>query len=84
MGRAHEEVDRAAGHRLNVPLLVLWSLRDDLEQLYGDPLLIWEDWATNLRGHGIDSGHHIAEEARAALADALTDFLPQQRDNRIR
>ena len=75
--RAHEEADKAAGRRLGVPLLLLWSLRDDLEQLYGDPRLIWNGWATNVRGHGIDSGHHIAEEAPAALAAALVDFLPR-------
>jgi haloacetate dehalogenase len=42
----HEETDRAAGHRITVPLLVLWSKRDDLEDLYGDPLVVWRDWAT--------------------------------------
>lgn len=74
--RAHEEADRALGRRLGVPLLVLWSLHDDLEQLYGDPRLIWEQWATNVQGHGINSGHHMAEEAPGELARALLDFLP--------
>lgn len=73
--RAHEELDRAAGRRLGVPLLVLWSLRDDLEQLYGDPLRIWRDWAADVRGHGIDSGHHIAEQAPGELTRALSGFL---------
>jgi haloacetate dehalogenase len=36
--REHEEADRAAGHRVRSPLLVLWSERDDLEDLYGNPL----------------------------------------------
>jgi len=71
----HEEADRAAGTRLRCPTLVLWSLRDDLEDLYGDPLKIWEHWAGDLRGHGIDSGHHVAEEAPDALAAALGDFF---------
>jgi len=73
--REHEEADRAAGRRLAVPLLVLWSQRDDLEQLFGDPLAIWRDWADDVRGHPIDSGHHVAEEAPAALTSALLDFL---------
>ena len=54
---------------------MLWSLRDDLEELYGDPLDIWADWAVDVRGHGIDSGHHMAEEAPDALATALADFF---------
>ena len=29
--RGHEETDRAAGVRLQCPVLILWSLRDDLE-----------------------------------------------------
>ncbi|WP_448316891.1 alpha/beta fold hydrolase [Streptomyces sp. CO7] len=78
--RAHEEADRAAGRRVRCPALVLWSLRDDLEELYGDPLEIWRDWADDVRGHGIDSGHHMAEEAPRDLADALTGFFAQRRD----
>jgi haloacetate dehalogenase len=73
--RRHEEEDRAAGTRVRCPALILWSLRDDLEQLFGDPLRIWRDWATDVRGHGIDSGHHVAEEAPRDLAAALADFF---------
>jgi haloacetate dehalogenase len=73
--RQHEESDRAAGNSLHMPLLVLWSQRDDLEELYGDPLAIWENWADNVRGHGIDSGHHMAEEAPNALVASLADFF---------
>jgi haloacetate dehalogenase len=73
--RRHEEEDRAAGRRLECPAMVLWSTRDDLEDLYGDPLTIWRDWAGDLRGHGIDSGHHMAEEAPAAVAASLGGFF---------
>lgn len=73
--RVHEEADRAAGRLLPMPLLVLWSLRDDLEELYGDPVPIWRKWADDVRGGGIDSGHHMAEEAPDALADALIGFF---------
>ena len=80
--RAHEEADRAAGRRVTCPLLVLWSSRDDMGDLYGDPRDVWKDWATNLRGGGpIDSGHHMAEEAPDELAAALLDFL-RDRDGR--
>lgn len=78
--RADEEADRAAGRRLTMPLLVLWSLRDDLEQLVGDPLAIWDAWATDVRGHGIDSGHHVAEEAPAELVGALVGFFDEHED----
>ena len=76
LDRAAEEADRAAGRRVTCPTLVLWSARDDLEQLHGDPRRIWADWSTDLRGGGpIDSGHHMAEEAPEELAAALIPFL---------
>jgi haloacetate dehalogenase len=70
-----ERADRAAGRRLPMPVLSLWSLRDDLEELVGDPRAVWRDWADDVTGHGIDSGHHMAEEAPDAVARAITDFL---------
>jgi haloacetate dehalogenase len=57
------------------PLLVLWSKRDDLEDLYGDPRPIWRAWADDVRYRTIDSGHHVAEEAPDALAASLGDFF---------
>jgi haloacetate dehalogenase len=36
---------------------------------------IWRQWAPDVRGHGIDSGHHVAEEAPEALASSLARFL---------
>jgi haloacetate dehalogenase len=74
--RAAEEADRAAGRKVTVPTLVLWSSRDDLEELHGDPLAIWVDWTSGpLAGGPIDSGHHMAEEAPGELAAALVPFL---------
>jgi haloacetate dehalogenase len=74
--RAADEADRAAGRRITCPTLVLWSRRDDLADLFGDPRAIWADWTTDLRGGGpIDSGHHMAEEAPDQLVTALVPFL---------
>lgn len=73
--RADEEDDRRVGRRLAIPTLALWSARDDLEELFGDPLSIWREWATEVSGGRIDSGHHMAEEAPRELADALATFF---------
>jgi haloacetate dehalogenase len=73
--RRHDEADRAAGPRIGCPLLFLWAARDDMEDLYGDPLLIWRDWADDVRGQSVDCGHHIAEEAPAELAALLAAFF---------
>lgn len=71
----HDRADRAAGRQVACPTLLLWSGRDDLAALYGDVLAVWRPWAPRLTGNAIDSGHHMAEEAPAALAAALLAFL---------
>nr|WP_295829992.1 alpha/beta hydrolase [uncultured Azospirillum sp.] len=78
--RDHDAADRAAGRRLNCPVLVLWSLRDDLEELYGDVLAVWRPWAPDLRGRGLDCGHHMAEELPEELAQELLEFLGARPD----
>ena len=77
--RDHELADRRAGRRVGCPTLYLWSSRDDMEDLYGDPLAIWRGWADDLRGFPLDSGHHVAEENPAALVTALHQFLGDAR-----
>jgi haloacetate dehalogenase len=73
--RAHDDADRAAGRRVSCPTLVAWSVHDDLEELWGDPVAIWRSWADDVRGARIDSGHHMAEEAPEQLAAVLRDFF---------
>jgi haloacetate dehalogenase len=70
-----DRADRAAGRRITCPLLLLWPSHDDLAELYGDPVSIWRSWADDVRGHGLPSGHHMAEEVPGQLAAALVDFL---------
>jgi haloacetate dehalogenase len=74
--RADQEADRAAGRTVACPTLVAWSIHDDMEELYGDPLAVWESWVSGpLQGARIDSGHHMAEEAPEQLAAELAEFL---------
>jgi haloacetate dehalogenase len=73
--RAADDADRAAGRRLTCRTLAAWSIHDDQEELYGDPLAVWRLWADDVRGARIDSGHHMAEEAPEQLAATLRDFL---------
>ena len=73
--RQHDEESRLAGQRVRCPTLVVWATRDDMEELYGDVLAVWREWAPDLRGAAIDSGHHMAEEAPDDLAAELLSFL---------
>jgi haloacetate dehalogenase len=77
--RAHDDADRAADRRVACPVLVLWATGDDLPDLYGDVLGVWRDWAGDLRGAPIGSGHHMSEDAPEELAARLREFLAQTR-----
>lgn len=71
----HDRADRDAGRKVQCPTLCLWSKRDDLEQIHGRPLAIWRNWATDVQGFGVDSGHHVAEENPEVLVWAILTFL---------
>ena len=75
--RAADEADMANGTKVGAPVLVLWASRDDLEDLYGDPLEIWRTWADDLQGQRLESGHHMAEEVPEVLSAALRNFLAE-------
>jgi haloacetate dehalogenase len=74
--REHDEADRAAGVKIECPLLVVSLLQDDPELDHGvDIAEIWSAWATDVRSAAIDCGHHVAEEKPDELAALLLDFL---------
>ncbi|RCS22284.1 alpha/beta hydrolase [Phyllobacterium salinisoli] len=73
--REHDAADRNAGRRITCPALFLWSLRDDLEQIYGNVLDVWRPWTTSCEGRDLDCGHHMAEEVPEELAGELLQFL---------
>jgi haloacetate dehalogenase len=52
----------------------VWATQDDPDLFGPDPLALLRGWANDLRGTGIDSGHHVAEEAPEATAEALAAF----------
>jgi haloacetate dehalogenase len=68
----HDRADR--GRRLTMPLLMLWGKRSSQGSGY-DVLAVWREHAENVRGHAIDSGHFIPEEAPDDAYQALRDFF---------
>ena len=55
----HDRADLS--RKVTVPLLILWGQQSGQGSGY-DLLQVWRDHATDVRGHGIDSGHFIPEE----------------------
>lgn len=68
----HDEADR--DRRIDHPLLVLWGANGIVGELH-DPLMVWSEHATDVRGGSIDAGHFLVEERPAEVLDALRRFL---------
>lgn len=72
----HDRQDRAAGHRIQCPTLVAWSIHDDTHELFGNLPEIWGSWVNApLHTAALDSTHHVAENNPEQLANVLTTFL---------
>jgi haloacetate dehalogenase len=72
---ACDEADRAAGKKINCPVLAIWGAGGLPASAELDPLACWRDWASDLRGFAIESGHYVPEENPAATAQALLEFF---------
>jgi haloacetate dehalogenase len=72
---AHDEADRAAGKKITCPMLAIWGAAGGVPAETDDPLATWREWATDVRGFGVDSGHYLAEETPELTAQALIDFF---------
>lgn len=70
---AHDEADRAAGRKITVPMAAFWGT-GGIPNASG-PLGIWREWATDVTGAPVDSGHFLPEENPEATAKAMLDFF---------
>lgn len=71
----HDAADRAAGRRIECPLLVLWAARGGLPRFYPDVLDVWRPWAREVHGAGVDAQHFLAEDSPHMTAEHLLAFL---------
>ncbi|MCQ4309925.1 alpha/beta hydrolase [Pseudomonas stutzeri] len=70
----HDREDRAAGRRIEAPLLVLWGSKGVVERCF-DPLKEWREVAASAQGKALPAGHYIAEEVPQLLLDEVLEFL---------
>lgn len=71
----HDRESRAAGRKVQCPMLVLWGAKGKIGQWY-EPLEIWRRYCTReVTGGAIDSGHYLAEERPADVLAHLDRFF---------
>jgi haloacetate dehalogenase len=63
-----------AGQKIGCPVLVLWGTQGMAGPGY-DPLAIWEEYASDVRGQALPTGHFVPEEAPDLVSAALREFL---------
>lgn len=70
------EHDRADLHRrVGVPLLALWGARSVVARGPVDPLDVWRERGTDVRGATVDAGHFLVEERPVQTLAELERFL---------
>jgi len=72
----HDRLDRDAGRKLALPLMVLWGEQGVVGRCF-DPMKEWQLVAADVQGGALPCGHYIAEEAPDALLERVLPFLLQ-------
>lgn len=74
LDRAHDAEDRAAGRKLDCPLLLLWG-RGYLGAKAASPLDTWRRWADDVDECALDCGHFVVEEEPDRALEAMLAFF---------
>jgi haloacetate dehalogenase len=76
--RDHDLDDRRAGHRIQCPMLVLWSAGGSLDTWYADeggPVALWRAWSRSVTGRAVPGGHFFPESNPATTVTELLAFF---------
>src|ERR1700733_13068831 len=69
-----DKADRETGKKITIPMLALWG-DVGIARAAATPLDTWKNWATNVSGSPVDSGHFLTEENPDVTAKALREFF---------
>jgi haloacetate dehalogenase len=67
--------DADFGRKTNVPLLILWGAESHTQTVFDDVFDVWRDYATQVEGGPIISGHFIPEQAPQDTLDRFFSFF---------
>jgi haloacetate dehalogenase len=71
---ALDDDTHAAGQKIECPVLLLWGSQG-MNPPGDEPLNIWQQYAPDIRGHALPTGHFLPEEAPGLTGAALREFL---------
>lgn len=71
---AFDRADREAGRKIECPTLVLWGSNSHVGR-HLKPIEAWSEWAADLQGFAIPTGHYPAEQRPDLVLSAFEDFL---------
>ena len=70
----HDEETFAAGQKIECPVLALWGTQAFVGRGY-EPVSVWQQYASDVRGAALPTGHFLPEEAPSLVTAALRDFV---------
>ena len=82
--RSRARRGRPGRRTIDCPVLALWGTHGALPRFYGDVLAVWREWASDLRGRGVEASHFLAEDAPEEVAGELAEFFGGERAYRRR
>ncbi len=62
------------GRKIACPVLVLWGEKG-IVGYKQDPIAIWREYASDVRGHSVPNGHFLPEESPQETLASLLDFF---------
>lgn len=74
LDRELDDIDRAQGRKIGCPVHFVWS-SDGFPARTGNPLSLWNEWATSVTGTEIDAGHFPQEENPQEILDTFVPFF---------
>jgi len=70
----HDEESFSSGKKVECPVLLLWGSQGMVGPDY-DPLSVWQQYAADVRGKALPTGHFVPEEAPDLVTAAFRDFF---------
>jgi len=65
---------------VEAPTLVLWGSKGVVGRRPVDPVTVWRERASDVRGIALDAGHFLVEERPTETIVALREFLAMAAD----